>query len=305
MAKKNSAVVKFPRKTDLARQYRDEYGMEMPTLKLARIMFNDNKLLFRNVEEARVNLRYIEGKATLKTGGHVTHKTPDRPRNPYALPESDETEYKPFKLTGHKRVAVFSDVHLPYHSIEAITAAFDYAKKEKPDAIFLNGDILDFYSVSHFCRDPRMRKFADELKMFKEFFTRLQKIFNCKIYYKIGNHEERYEKFLFQKAHELVGVEEFELESIIKARAEGIEVIKDKKLVVMNGLPFIHGHEFGRGVFSPVNAARGLFLQAKHSCVKGDCHTSSEHTEPNIFGKICAMALFVTIKLIPSPLDAG
>jgi hypothetical protein len=93
-----------------------------------------------------------------------------------------------------------------------------------------------------------------------------------KIYFKFGNHEERYEKFLFQKAKELVGVPEFELENIIKARAEGIEIIKDKRLVVMNGLPFVHGHEFGRRLFSPVNAARGLILQAKHSAVKGDCH---------------------------------
>jgi hypothetical protein len=76
------------------------------------------------------------------------------------------------------------------------------------------------------------------------------------------------------------------LENIILARAEGIEIIKDKRLVVMNGLPFVHGHEFGRSFFSPVNAARGLFLQAKHSAVKGDCHTTSEHPEPDIFGKL-------------------
>lgn len=270
-------------KTGLARQYRNEHGMEMPTLKLARIMYNENKLLFSSLDHARSCLRGIEGK-----GGNIkaTHPAPNRPLNPYNLPPSDETEYKPFVLKGHKRVAILNDIHIPYHSTAAITAAFDYIKKEKPDAIFLNGDILDFYSVSYFCRDPRMKNFATELKMFKDFFITLQKTFNCKIYFKFGNHEERYDKFLFQKAQELVGVEEFELENIIKARAEGIEIIKDKRMVVMNGLPFIHGHEFGRGVFSPVNAARGLILQAKHSCVKGDCHTSSEHTEPNIFGKI-------------------
>ena len=54
----------------------------------------------------------------------------------------------------------------------------------------------------------------------------------------------------------------------------------------MNKLPFVHGHEFGRQMFSPVNAARGLFLQAKHSCVKGDCHNTSQHPEPNLFGEI-------------------
>ena len=90
---------------------------------------------------------------------------------------------------------------------------------------------------------------------------------------------------MFQKSKELVGVKEFELKNIIKKRAD-CEIITDNVTVVINNNPFVHGHEFGRTVFSPVNAARGLFMQAKHSAVKGDCHTTSEHTEPDIFGKI-------------------
>jgi hypothetical protein len=39
-------------------------------------------------------------------------------------------------------------------------------------------------------------------------------------------------------------------------------------------------------MFSPVNAARGLFNQAKHSAVKGDCHNTSENPEKDILGKI-------------------
>ena len=277
-------------KADLARTYRKDYGMKMPTLKLARIMYKDHNLLFKDVEAARDALRYIEGKRGEERKTHVGDRSfileGERPRNPYNLPESDEEAYAPYYLTGHKRVLVINDIHLPYHNIEAITAAFDFAVKEKPDAIFINGDVLDFHSVSYFEKDPRKKHFAQELDMFKEFFITLQRTFGAKVYFKFGNHEERYQKFLFMKAKELVGVDEFELSNIIKARAEGIEIIQDKRIVLMNQLPFIHGHEFGRSVFSPVNSARGLFLQAKHSCVKGDSHVTSEHTEPNIMGKI-------------------
>lgn len=280
-------------KVKCARKYRKEHGMEMPTLKLARIMYAENYQLFTTVEDARTSLRYIEGKAGQPPGevrktikNTEFYKSEARPLNPYKLPESDEEPFEPFLVTGHKRVLIICDVHLPYHSIEAITATFDFAKKEKPDAIFINGDMLDFHGLSFFEKDPRKKVFATELAIFKEFFQTLQKIFNCKIYFKFGNHEERYESFLFKKAKELVGVEEFELENIIKARAEGIEVIKDKRIVDIGGLPFVHGHEFGKRQFSPVNAARGLFLQAKHSCVKGDCHNTSEHPEPDLFGKL-------------------
>jgi predicted phosphodiesterase len=276
----------------MLRQYRRD-NPKMPTLKLARIIFNegDNKLLFSNVESVRKVLLQIEGKFgannTAKKDKEAGFHVPDRPRNPYNLPDSDEETFEPYYIKGHKRVLVINDVHLPYHSLQAVTAAFDFAKKEKPDAIFINGDLLDFHSISYFEKDPRKKSFATELSMFKEFFITLQKTFKgAKIYFKFGNHEERYEKFLFQKAKELIGVEEFDLSNIIKARAEGIEVIADKRIVLMNDLPFVHGHEMGRGVFNPVNAARGLFLQAKHSCVKGDCHSSSEHTETDIMGKI-------------------
>jgi hypothetical protein len=44
-------------KAGTARQYRDKHGMGMPTLKLSRIMYNENNLLFKNVEECRMYLR--------------------------------------------------------------------------------------------------------------------------------------------------------------------------------------------------------------------------------------------------------
>lgn len=275
--------------SDIARKYRTEYGIEMPTLKLARIMYGENKLSFKDVETARGILRAIEGKSGkhsrrfIKPGFLVKE---DRPRNPYSLPDSDEESYEPFIIKGHTRGLILNDLHLPYHDVRALTACFDFGKKFKPDFIFLNGDILDFHQLSYFMKDPRKKRFSEELKMLEDFIAILRKTFKCKIYYKFGNHEERYDNFLFQKAHELVGVDEFNLENIIKKRVPDVEIIRDKRIVMIGGLPFIHGHEFGRQLFSPVNAARGLQLKAKHSAVKADCHTTSEHATKDILGKI-------------------
>jgi predicted phosphodiesterase len=265
----------------IAKKYREKHGWEMPTLKLARIMYNENKLSFTNVDRARSALRYLEGKSNKSP----LPRTPDRPKNPYTLPKSEAEPFEPFIMPYYDSVFVMNDIHLPYHDIDAVTAAIDYGVANKPKAVFLNGDILDFHGLSYFMKDPMKKRFSEELDLFADFMAKLNDIFKCKIYYKFGNHEERYDSFLYQKAHELVGVSEFKLEEIIKKRAD-CEVIRDKKIVIINGLPYIHGHEYGRGAFSPVNAARGLFLQAKHSAVKGDCHTTSEHTEPNIMGKI-------------------
>lgn len=277
-------------KVEIAKEYRSKYP-DMPTLKLARIMYNENKLLFKDVEDVRSKVRYIEGKSGVTARKKIQKDSPflkveDRPKNPYNLPESDETIYIPYVLNA-KKVLLLSDIHIPYHSIEALTAVFDFAKKEKPDTILLNGDTLDFFGLSKFCKDPRKRSFASELSAFKQLFCIIQKLFpEAKIIFKIGNHEERYMNFLYQKAKELVGVDEFELENIIKARANGIEIVSDKRIIQGNGLNIIHGHEFASGFFSPVNVARGLFLRGKTSAIQGHNHQSSEHTESDMNGKI-------------------
>lgn len=277
-------------KSDVAREYREKYGKEKPAHALARIMLKENKLLFKDEEDARGVLRYIEGKKGKKLAKFVKNTkffNPDsRPLNPYSLPASDAVEMKRFVLSGHKRVLVINDIHLPYQSNEAITCTFDFCKKEKVDAVILNGDILDCYRLSWFSKDPRERNFPYELKLFKDFFEVLLKVFKCKIYFKFGNHEVRYEKYLFEKAGELVGVEEFELANIIKARANGITIIEDKQLIKLNTLDLLHGHEFGRGFFNPVNVARGLHLRAKVTAMQGDAHKSSEHTETDLHGNI-------------------
>jgi len=277
-------------KAEIARKYRNKYGDEMPTLKLARIMYKENNLLFKHVEEARDKIRYIEGKKGVRDRGKVVNsefmKKEARSLNPYNLPESDEIIRKPFILSGYKRALIIADVHLPYQNNEAITTTFDYAKKEKPDVVIINGDLIDCFQLSKFVKDPKARHFAEELGIMKHFFEVLQKTFKCKIIFKFGNHELRYEHFLFTKAKELVGVEEFEFENIIKARANGIEIVKDKTIIKLNHLDLLHGHEFVTGFFNPVNVARGLQLRAKVSAMQAHSHKSSEHTEVDLHGNI-------------------
>ena len=163
----------FTTKVNLCAEYREKYGWEMPTLKLARIVYNDNKLLFTNVERVRDILRGIEGKRG-KSNRRIIKQVENRPLNPYNLPSSDETIYEPFKINA-QRLLVLSDIHIPYHSVNSLTIAFDWAKKQKPDAILLNGDTLDFFGLSRYAKDPKKRSFSSELESFKDFITILKK----------------------------------------------------------------------------------------------------------------------------------
>lgn len=275
------------KKYEIAIEYREKYGMKMPTLTLARIMYNENIELFTTVDAARLSLRYIEGKSGISNRKKVGNKNyimnEERPKNPWKLPESEEAVYEPYVLKA-KRLAVLSDIHVPYHSISALSCAFDRIADEKPDAILLNGDTVDFYGLSRFMKDPRKRSVAHELQALNEFLDVLQQ-FGSKIIYKLGNHCERYEHYLQHKAPELLGIPEFKFENLLKAGERGMAVVGEKRIIKANKLNIIHGHEYP-SVFSPVNIARGLYMKGKVSAMQGHNHQVSEHTESDMNGEI-------------------
>lgn len=275
-------------KSHIAREYRAKYGMQMPTLTLAKIMYKENLGVFNSVDHARHTLRMIEGKTGNKLRGQIKDKslymTEERPKNPWKLPESEEMKYEPFIIKA-KKIAVLSDIHIPYHSVDALSAALDFIQAEKPDAIILNGDTIDMYSLSRFQKDPRKRSVAHELQATRDFLDVLSQ-FGAKIYFKIGNHEERYEAYLMRVAPELLGIKDFELKHLLGLDARGIDLIGDKRIIKANDLNIVHGHEFGQSIFSPVNVARGLFLRGKVSAMQGHNHQTSSHTESDMNGNI-------------------
>jgi predicted phosphodiesterase len=184
-----------------------------------------------------------------------------------------------------KSVMLMSDIHFPYHDVRALETAIDYAVGKNITAIMLNGDVLDMFKLSRYSKNPKARDFNGELEMLKDFITMLKTVFKVPIYYKMGNHEERYNDFLYAKAGELVGLDEFNLESVIKKRVgDGVELISDKRIVKIGKLNVVHGHEFTGGFVAPVNIARGLYLKAKVSTIQGHNHQTSEHTEPDLNG---------------------
>ena len=51
-------------------------------------------------------------------------------------------------------------------------------------------------------------------------------------------------------------------------------------------LAVVHGHFLVKGLFAPVNAARGVYLRAKQNCLIGHVHVPSQHTETDLHGNL-------------------
>jgi predicted phosphodiesterase len=277
------------KKSDIARQYREEHGWDMPTMKLARIMYSENNLIFKDVEDARVFLRYIEGKLGPKVRKFKTIiPMPERPKNPYNLPESYQEKREPFILPKVcNNILLISDLHIPYHDIDAITIALDYGKKENVNTIFINGDLIDNSQVSRFEKDMKKRSVKQEFDATKEFLVQLRAAFpDASIYWLKGNHCVRWEKFLEQKVREIWDDPYFHLEERLRLNEQKVQILDDTVLVKAGKLSITHGHHIFKGIFVPVSPARGAFLRAKQSVIVGHLHRSSYHTEMDLDGKV-------------------
>lgn len=265
-----------------------------PNSTLAKKIYKENPEAFKDKEDAREMVRYYRGQKG-KTNRHRAVQPTEKGElakklgipNPYELPESEESEWLPFDIPkGNDKLLILSDVHIPYHNIKALELAIKYGKDRGCNAVVLNGDIMDCYALSRYEKDPRKRRFAQELEDTRQFLGYLKQELNCPIYYKLGNHEERYEAYLRIKAPEILDIEEFRLDVLLRFGEYGAQLISDKRIIKAGKLNVLHGHEFGRSVFSPVNPARGYYNRAKSSMIAGHNHQTSEHTESNLNGKI-------------------
>jgi predicted phosphodiesterase len=279
------------KKSDICREYRRKYP-DYPTLKLARIVYADNNLTFKDVEDCRRALRYIEGKTGDMFRKNVKntefYMTDKRPLNPYNLPESYEEKREPYILpTTCNNILLISDLHIPYHNIDAVTIALDYGKKEKVNTIFINGDLIDNHQISKFEHDPKKRSVKQEFDATREFLKLLRKAFpKAAIYWLKGNHCIRWEKFLLTKVREIWDDDYFFLEERLQLNSVNVKILDDKVLVKAGKLSITHGHHIFKGAFTPVNPSRGAFLRAKQSLIVGHLHRPSHHPETDLDGKI-------------------
>jgi predicted phosphodiesterase len=281
---------KGPTQIDLAGEYVRKYP-NTPSLTLAKKIYAENTAMFLNVEAARSAVRVVRGAHGKALRSEIKDKSmfqsENRPYNPFEdLPQSDKIDRVPVKVLGSK-ILFLSDIHFPYHDEQALKLALEVGIKDEVDCIYLNGDILDFYQVSSFDRDPRKRRFKDEIEMGKQFLSILRREFpKAHIYYKVGNHEIRLWRYMKVKAPELLDLEIFSFEELLEFSKHNVHYVDGQTMAQIGSLAVFHGHEFGGSVFSPVNVARGLYLRAKSSAICGHSHQTSEHTERDVNGKV-------------------
>ena len=259
-----------------------------PSLTLAKKIYNENKQSFTSLDNVRSLVRYYRGQMGDNNRSQVevkVHFKEAGAKNPFTLPESHAESFEPF-LISQSKVLILSDLHFPYQDNKAIDLAIKYGQKKDINCVLINGDMLDMPQHSRHERDWRNRSTKQEFDAVRQFLNYLRQGFpKARIIFKQGNHDERWEKWLYVKAPEIFDDEYFHLEQRLGFNELRIEMVKDKLPIKIGKLTVLHGHELAGGS-GGVNPARAAFLKTLDSVLIGHFHKTSQHTEASMYGDI-------------------
>lgn len=224
--------------------------------------------------------------ADARTVANYYHHKMDINEAPVGMPDFEDglkSDLKWFEAP-HQKMLVLSDIHFPYHDKQALMVALRTGKQENVDSILLNGDILDFYQLSKFTKDYRKPSVKAELDIFRYFIDQLKQRFpDAAIYYKLGNHEVRLDRWIKHNAQMFDGM--LDLEHLINFKEANITYLKDNIGVKFGKLNIIHGHEV-RANGSLVNIARTYYMKTNSNIMLGHWHQVQEFTTKTLNGDL-------------------
>lgn len=260
---------------------------EATTMSLARRLYAEHPLKFANLSSARKSVCSCRGTNGKKQGTITAPRAKCKLPWVPSCPPSKAELWTPVVLDSPSRVLSLSDIHVPFHDKRALTSAVSYAKKRhNPNVLLLNGDMMDFYTISRYDKSPSITTLKKEVEAGKKCLEWLRHEFpKARFIYKLGNHEDRWNLFFWRRAPELFEIKQCEIDTVLEFEKHGIERVDDQ-MVMAGELPILHGHELGKsGLGNPVNPARGAFLRAHHSVLVGHLHQTSSHADTNLFHK--------------------
>lgn len=199
----------------------------------------------------------------------------------------DEIEIPEMTLPKrYRKVAVISDIHLPYHDRYALVTALREIKDIGVDAIYINGDLMDAYQLSRHEKNKMNRSFKYEVDMTRLFFEELRKQFGEEdIYYKVGNHDVRFDKYIMDNADQLNGL--INLEDVLRLRDHRVKLVGSMTKAILGKLNILHGHELP--VKGALNHARAVMSKVSSNVLMGHFHRSDRSYMRDLEGDVHAV----------------
>lgn len=274
-------------KSKIVLKYLEEDN-SLPSLTLAKLIYKENPLDFKNVEEIRSCIRGYRGQSGQpKRDGIKNNKFYKEvgSKTPFKIPEPISKDYEPIILDKKfNNIGILSDFHIPNHRVEPIEVAVNYLKEKKVNCIILNGDVLDNTPFTrHGGERPTPQQVVEWFNMTELFFEWLRDEFpEAEIIWTEGNHDFWYSRWMMEHAHQLSKDPYFSLQQRLNIDEYKIKFIPQATFLKAGRLNIMHGHQLSGKFGVGAAPARAVFAKAKKSVIIGHVHVADNYTDNNL-----------------------
>jgi len=130
-----------------------------------------------------------------------------------------------------ERIMITGDYHIPFQDNKAVDIMLQFARDYKPNHFVINGDLMDFYGISKFDKNPErsgQTSLQQEIDKANDILDKIKKALPiyCKIYFADGNHQNRLQRYLWSNT-ELFGLEVLMVENFLRLKERGIKYVTE------------------------------------------------------------------------------
>lgn len=181
-------------------------------------------------------------------------------------------------------ILIIPDTHVPYHDEKAFELMLKVGRYLNPKHIVIQGDFADFYAVSSHDKDPnRKNNLEYEVDEVNKALNKIDALGAKEKIYVSGNHENRLERYLMQKAPELFNV--FRIQDLFNLKDRGWIYVPYKQDYQLGKLYITH--DVGASGSNAVNKALSTYqgnITTGHThrihyqvegCAKGKAHVGA------------------------------
>jgi hypothetical protein len=190
------------------------------------------------------------------------------------------------KSTRLESLLIVSDAHRPFHDERAWNLVMSVGQWLRPHHVTIIGDFVDFYAVSSHSKDPgRKERLTDEIDSGNAGLDELDRLNPAHKRYIAGNHEDRFTRYIQDKAPELFGMTD--IPALLNLKARGWKYTPYKHHTEIGQVNYTHDVGYaGR------NAAFRVLDTYQHSAVTGHTHRLQYIVEGNALGESKLSAMF-------------
>lgn len=174
------------------------------------------------------------------------------------------------------RIGFLSDLHFPFHHRQAWPLTLKILPDLNLDLLHGGGDWFDLEQLGKYEIPPNrlMQLPYDVREAGKQLHKLRTALPNIPMELRGGNHEWRYNRYLYQKATQLIGVKGHTVAEAFELAKYDIKWIPQDKRVQYGKLRFIHGDEPKVGGIRP---ARAIYFKVGGNVIAGHFHARDNY----------------------------